>query len=158
MEALKHDFFTRGFFKKRGYMDAARLAEDEIPHFPEQRASRAFVIDADQIFKDSDTAKLSHEERLDLIGEYLRTHPFSLAVVTSSSGMVGDTDKQLTLTKARAMVVRDYLVGKFPLDDTRIKTKGLGKQANVGDGDVQVLIYSTAKAEAPAPHQEQSLQ
>ena len=40
------------------------------------------------------------------------------------------------------MVVRDYLVQNFKLDDTRIKTVGVGKSAGVENGStVEVLIY-----------------
>jgi len=41
------------------------------------------------------------------------------------------------------MVVRDYLVQNFKLDDTRIKTIGQGKSAdaNAAGGGVEILIY-----------------
>ena len=40
------------------------------------------------------------------------------------------------------MVVRDYLVQNFRLDDTRIKTIGLGKSAQANNGGkVEILIY-----------------
>jgi hypothetical protein len=48
-------------------------------------------------------------------------------------------------------------VNKFPLEDTRIKTKGLGKQPSAGEGEVQVLIYSSDKAGIQLhPEQQQS--
>ncbi len=56
--------------------------------------------------------------------------------------MLGDSDKDRVLTQARAMVVRDYLANNFRLDDTRIKTIGLGKTKVPGDSSkVQILIY-----------------
>jgi hypothetical protein len=40
------------------------------------------------------------------------------------------------------VVIRDYLVQNFRLDDARVKTIGLGKSAALGDSDsVQILIY-----------------
>jgi outer membrane protein OmpA-like peptidoglycan-associated protein len=40
------------------------------------------------------------------------------------------------------MVVRDYLVQNFRIDDTRIKTIGLGKSNAAGAASkVQILVY-----------------
>jgi hypothetical protein len=56
--------------------------------------------------------------------------------------MKGDTEKDRLLTKARAMVARDYLVQNFKLDDTRIKTIGLGKSTEIGEGGaLEILVY-----------------
>jgi hypothetical protein len=49
-------------------------------------------------------------------------------VVVASAGMEGDTQKDLVLTEARAMVVREYLVENFGFDDSQLKTLGMGKQ------------------------------
>jgi outer membrane protein OmpA-like peptidoglycan-associated protein len=51
-------------------------------------------------------------------------------VVVASAGMEGDTQKDLVLTEARAMVVREYLVENFGFDDSQLKTLGMGKQAD----------------------------
>jgi hypothetical protein len=59
--------------------------------------------------------------------------------------MEGDTQKDLVLTEARAMVVREYLVENFGFDDSHLKTLGMGKQtdanSDVGWGTVRILIY-----------------
>jgi hypothetical protein len=59
--------------------------------------------------------------------------------------MEGDTQKDLVLTEARAMVVREYLVENFGFDDSQLKTLGMGKQPtaspDAGWGTVQILIY-----------------
>ena len=40
------------------------------------------------------------------------------------------------------MVVRDYLTEKFKLDDTRIKTLGLGKAGETSDsGKLEIIVY-----------------
>ena len=54
----------------------------------------------------------------------------------------GDADKDRVLTEARSMVVRDYLVKNFKLDDTRIKTIGFGKAKEAGDNSaVEIMVY-----------------
>jgi hypothetical protein len=52
------------------------------------------------------------------------------------------------------MVVRDYLAKNFKLDDTRLKTLGLGKDPKSETGQVEILIYppeSPAKAPKSPP-------
>ena len=69
--------------------------------------------------------------------------------------MKGDTDKERLLTRARTMVVRDYLDQHFKLDDTRIKTLGLGKTNQPDGSKVEVLVYAvgakTSKAQNQSP-------
>ena len=63
-------------------------------------------------------------------------------MVEADAGMVGDSDKDRELTRARASVVRDYLVQNFKLDDTRLRTLGLGKTGS-GTGSIQIVAYPT---------------
>ena len=125
MEALKHNFLLRGFFKKRGYADSTDLTKHEISKLPSEPPIKKFVYDARQIFDKPDTAKLKNEKLLNEAGKFLEGNQFGLAVVVGYTGMKGDTDKERLLTQARTMVVRDYLDQHFKLDDTRIKTLGL---------------------------------
>jgi hypothetical protein len=72
----------------------------------------------------------------------LQNNQFGLAVIAASSDMKGDNEKDRLLTEARSIVVRDYLVRNFKLQDTRIKTIGLGKSENAPEGGgVEVVIY-----------------
>jgi len=65
--------------------------------------------------------------------------------VVVSTGMDGDTQKDLVLTEARAMVIREYLVENFGFDDSQLKTLGMGKQTGASQdadwGSIQILIY-----------------
>ena len=74
-----------------------------------------------------DTAKLQNEKVLNEAGKYLEQTKFGLVVISASAGLKGDSDKEQKLTEARSFVVRDYLVKTFKVDDTRIKTLGLGE-------------------------------
>jgi outer membrane protein OmpA-like peptidoglycan-associated protein len=157
MEALKHNFLLRGFFNRRGYEDSADLTKHEIPQLPMVAVSRNFTYEAAKIFDKPETAKLKGEKALNEAGNFLETNSFGLAVVAVHTDMKGDTEKNRLLTEARAMVVRDYLVQHFKLDDTRIKTMGQGKSAdaNALGGGVELLIYppgtnSPGRQRAPA--------
>jgi hypothetical protein len=145
MEAMKHNFFLRGYFKTRGYEDSAELAKNEIERLPQGTPTKQFTYSAKQLFDKQDSAKLKNQKSLNPGGEFLANNQFGFAVVVVSAGMEGDTQKDLVLTEARAMVVREYLVENFGFDDSQLKTLGMGKQADTnsdaGWGAVQILIY-----------------
>jgi len=145
MEALKHNFLLSGYFKKRGYEDSAGLGANRIGGLPPGVPAKTFAFTTRQLFDGRDSAKLRDQKSLNDGGEFLANNQFGFAVVVVSTGMEGDTQKDLVLTEARAMVVRDYLVENFGFDDSQLKTLGLGKQAGPGSnadwGSIQILVY-----------------
>jgi len=159
MEAMKHNFFLRGYFKSRGYEDSTELAKNEIERLPQGTPIKQFTYSAKQLFDRQDSAKLKNQKSLTTGGEFLANNQFGFAVVVVSAGMEGDTQKDLVLTEARAMVVREYLVENFAFDDSRLRTLGMGKQTNgnsdPGWGTVQIFIYP-AGTEIPPNRQTQS--
>jgi phospholipid/cholesterol/gamma-HCH transport system substrate-binding protein len=144
MEALKHNFLLRGYFKSRGYEDSAELAKNTVERLPAGTPMKEFTYPAKQLFDKQDSAKLKDRQLLNAAGEYLANNRFGCAVVVASVA-VGDTQKDLVLTEARAMVVREYLVENFGFDDSQVRTLGRGKQtdatSDTGWGRVQILIY-----------------
>ena len=143
MQALKHNFLLRGFFNNRGYDDSTKLTEHELSRLPAQPSLKSFCYDVTQLFEDVNHAKLKKGRTLDEVGHFLETTPFALAVVSSAGGMKGDSAAVRVLTQARAMVVRDYLVNGFKMDDQRVKTMGLGKSGQVASdsGIIEILVY-----------------
>jgi outer membrane protein OmpA-like peptidoglycan-associated protein len=155
MEALQQNFLLRGFFEKRGYNEPAELTQHAVSHLPARARTKDFEYDTNEIFDKSDGAKLKNKKPLDKAGKYLEENTFGLAVVASSESK-GDTDKVRVLTEARAKVVRDYLAQNFKLEDTRLKTIGLGKTKDRGDSSKLVILVYPAKtpaqrAQPPAP-------
>jgi outer membrane protein OmpA-like peptidoglycan-associated protein len=159
MEAMKHNFFLRGYFKSRGYEDSAELARNEIERLPQGTPIKEFTYSAKQLFDKQDSAKLKNQKSLNAGGEFLANNQFGFAVIVASAGMEGDTQKELVLTEARAMVVREYLVENFAFDDSQLKTVGMGKQTDTnpdaGWGTVQIFIYP-AGTEIPPNKQTQA--
>ena len=142
MEALKHNFFLRGFFKDRGYESAADLKKNEISQLPDKPLAKQFTYEAKRVFDKPDAAKLKDAKALNDAGNYLQSNPFGLAVVAAYTDMKGDTEKDRLLSEARSMVARDYLGKNFKLQDTKIKTIGLGKSDKAPDGgSIEILIY-----------------
>ncbi len=153
MEALKHNFLLSGYFKKRGYENAADLTENAIDQMPSDAPAKTFTYSPGHLFKGQDSVKLRNQKSLKDSGEYLAANQFGYAVIVVSAGNQGDAQKQMTLTEVRAVAIRDYLVQHFGFDDSQVKTLGLGKQAgaNAGDadGNVQVLIYPVGSTVPP---------
>lgn len=153
MEALKHNFFLNGYFKKRGYEDSSELSANKISGLPQSTPVKIFTYTAKQLFDGRTSAKMTDRKTLKAAGDFLAQTQFGLAVIEVSTGMDGDTQKDLVLTEARAMVIREYLVENFGFDDSQLKTLGMGKQtgANLEAdwGSIQILIYP-AGTEIPA--------
>jgi hypothetical protein len=142
---LKHNFLLRGIFRNRGYEDASDLAKHEISQLPKEPARDKFEYDGRKLFDRPYGSKLKDGKSLNNAGKALESGPFGLAVVTAYTGLTGDSDKDRQLSQARAMVVRDYLVKNFKLDDTKIKTMGLGKPTDASDADkVEILVFDAA--------------
>lgn len=145
VDALKSNFLLRGFFNKRGYVDTEELKKHEIEKLPDGVPLKRFSYDAKQVFDKPNAAKLKNEKTLNAAGEYLQSQKFGLVVITAAADMKGDSDKDRTTTQAQAMVVRNYLVQNFKLDDTRMKTMGLGKTQDTGEsGKIEIIVYGAA--------------
>jgi len=157
MEALKHNFLLSGYFKKRGYEDAADLSANEIGALPGGAPQKEFSFTAKELFGGRDAIKLRNQKSLNAAGEFLAQNQFGVAVVVASTSMEGDAQKDLVLTETRAKAVRDYLVENFGFDDRQLKTIGLGKQAaasqDADGGGIQILIFHRG-TEIPTEKQE----
>lgn len=158
MEALKHNFFLSGYFKKRGYEDSGDLAANRIGGMPLGTPLKVFTYAARELFDGRDSAKMKGQKSLKAGGEFLAQNQFGVAVVVVSSGMAGDTQKDLVLSEARAMVIREYLVENFGFDDSQLKTLGIGKQTGASLdadwGSIRILIFplgTETPADKPAP-------
>jgi phospholipid/cholesterol/gamma-HCH transport system substrate-binding protein len=137
-DALKHNFLLRGFFNKQGFADPDEIQKYLIPRLPPEAPERAFRYDASKIF-DKDAAKVKDQKSLNEAGAFLQSRNPERVVIEASAGPVGEADKDLALSQARAYAVRDYLLNHFKLDDRRVKIIGLGKTESPG---LRILIYN----------------
>jgi phospholipid/cholesterol/gamma-HCH transport system substrate-binding protein len=155
VEALKHNFLLKGFFNKRGYVDTDELKKHEIAKLPASAPEKTFTYDTKQVFDKPNAAKLKNQKTLNEVGQFLQSHKFGEVVITAAASMKGDSEKDRTTTQAQAMVIRNYLVQNFRLDDTRIKTMGLGKTEEGGEnGKIEILVYG-GEENSPATIQRQ---
>jgi phospholipid/cholesterol/gamma-HCH transport system substrate-binding protein len=126
MDALKHNFLLRGFFKGRGYFDLAQLSPADYRQGALTKGSERHVdrvwIESDQLFEPEPDRP--HEERLSdpgkvrvsiALGAYLEQIGSSIVMIEGYSQQ-GTLDEQYLRSRVRAMIVRDYLIAKFHLD------------------------------------------
>lgn len=136
-EALKRNFFFRGFFNRRGYFDLDDVTPAEYRQGALQTRDRRvlkiwlganvlFETDANGEERLSDGGQARLDSAMSQYVRYPRSSP--LVIETYSRELTGD-ERYLTGTR-RAKLVRDYLVGKFRLDANYVAPMLLGTEAN----------------------------
>jgi phospholipid/cholesterol/gamma-HCH transport system substrate-binding protein len=135
-EALKRNFFFRGFFNRRGYFDLDDVTPAEYRQGALETGDRRVLkiwLGANVLFETaangeerlSDGGRTRLESAMSQYVRYPRSSP--LVIETYSQEITGD-QRYLTATR-RAKLVRDYLVSKFQLDTNYVATMLLGTQA-----------------------------
>jgi phospholipid/cholesterol/gamma-HCH transport system substrate-binding protein len=127
-EALKHNFFFRGFFKRRGYYSMARLAPDKYRQdkvFSNPRNPRVW-IDAAELLerKKGETEGLSRagKMRIDAAVARIGDRVLDGAIIVEGYAEAGPVGDQLAVSRSRAILVRNYLHTRFQLDSRSIGT------------------------------------
>jgi phospholipid/cholesterol/gamma-HCH transport system substrate-binding protein len=119
-EALKHNFFFRGFFNHRGYYTLADLSPQEYRRnefFGSTQSPRAW-LQADALFQHgphdkeelSTDGKHSIDAAVESFGDAIFTHPI---VIEGYSDAAVPADA-LSWSYARAQLVRNYLEARYP--------------------------------------------
>jgi phospholipid/cholesterol/gamma-HCH transport system substrate-binding protein len=119
-EALKHNFFLKGFFNHRGYYTLADLSPQEYRRskfFESTQSPRAW-LQADTLFKHgphgteelSEDGKHAIDTAVTSFGDSVFTHPI---VIEGYSDAVATADA-LSWSYARAQLVRNYLEARYP--------------------------------------------
>jgi phospholipid/cholesterol/gamma-HCH transport system substrate-binding protein len=119
-EALKHNFFFKGFFNHRGYYTLASLSPEEYRHskfFGSTHSPRAW-LQADALFQHgahgaeelSPGGKRAIDAAVASFGDAIFTHPI---VIEGYSDAAVPADA-LSWSYARAQLVRNYLEARYP--------------------------------------------
>jgi hypothetical protein len=146
MEALRHNFLLRGFFNDRGYFDLADISPADYRNGAltadgGRQATRIWLRDhvvfQQKAGANGDSQRLEAEEeltedgkrRLDsAIAPYLEKLPGGVLMVEGYA-QGGSGDERFLVSRRRAAVVRDYLIGKFQLDPRTTGLMALGSEA-----------------------------
>ena len=135
-EALKRNFFFRGFFNKRGYFDLQDVSVQQYREgaleTKDRRVLRILAAAAVLFEKDAngrevltDGGKARLDSAMAEFVKYPRTSPF----VVEGYAQETTGDERYLLSRARAQLVRDYLVGKFGLDPNAVAIMPMGSDA-----------------------------
>jgi phospholipid/cholesterol/gamma-HCH transport system substrate-binding protein len=146
LEALKHGFFFRGFFKDRGFYDLGSLstAEYQSKEFEKNVTKERTWIQQDQLFlvdaKGLEMLSESGKKRLDSTMAAFLRFTNDRAVIVEGYAVTGSGDEQFVLSRERATKVRDYLIKKFTLSPGYIGVMPMGSIPGSGDGVALVLL------------------
>ena len=135
-EALKRSFFFRGFFNKRGYFDLQDVSVQQYREgaleTKDRRVLRIWAGAAVLFEKDAVGAERLTDggrARLDSAMAALVKYPRASPFVVEGYAQEVTGDLRYLLSRARAQLVRDYIVGKFGLDPTTVAIMPMGAEA-----------------------------
>jgi hypothetical protein len=120
-EALKHNFLTRGFFKKRGYYNLADISPDQYRKdraFTDPKNSRVWLSGSDLFQSGANGEELS-AKGMSLLSAALTQNGDPLMespMVIEGYWNGGVPADQLRCSRSRAMLVKQYLQAHFQLD------------------------------------------
>ena len=132
-EALKHNFFFRGFFKRRGYYTLTNLKPDQYRHdkvFANVENHREWLATEDLFQPASnglETLSFAGKKRIDAVASQLGDSLVAGAIVVEGYSAAQDHDEQFALSRDRAILVSRYLHTRFHLDPRNIGVVSLEK-------------------------------
>jgi phospholipid/cholesterol/gamma-HCH transport system substrate-binding protein len=127
-EALKHEFFFRGFFKKRGFYSLEDLTADEYrsnSYFQSSENHRSWLDVNDTLTKDPKGNEVLSASGLSLLKKDIDNQKDSLL----NEPMVIEgyaPDHQIEIARSRALLVKLYLQKHYHLRDMDIALVPLG--------------------------------
>jgi phospholipid/cholesterol/gamma-HCH transport system substrate-binding protein len=156
-EALKHNFLFRGYFNKRGYFDLDEVSVDQyrqgVLETRDRRALRIWVNQAMLFETDAngnERLTAGAQARLDSAMSQFIRYPRNTPLVVEGYARGETNDERFLISRRRAQLVRDYLVGKFSLDPAFVASMPMGQDAsgspdgNRWDGVALTLFVPTS--------------
>ncbi len=151
-EALKHNFFLRGFFKRRGYfnLDEMTPAQYRSSKFLKGHSSERVWLSKNELFSSGpdDTEQLTKEGQSQIDGAMSALIPYlpNSPLVVEGYATQGSPSERFIRAKQRASVVQIYINKRFGLQPNTVGVMpmsgsippGVGK--SVWDGVSLVLI------------------
>ena len=142
-EALKHNFLLRGFFRRRGYYNLDRISAERYRQDAAftSRANFRTWLPASELFQDGSNG----QEQLSAAGKALLDGTltengdsiFDSPIVVEGYCSGGRSTDQLRLSRARAILVRQYLQARFQLDSGNLGIVALKNTPPSGVGHTE---------------------
>ncbi|MGE5489499.1 MAG: MlaD family protein [bacterium] len=132
MEALKHNWFFRGFFKKRGFYDIDSISIEEYRKgdFARGRDAKREWLESPQLFvKDAagnETLSAEGKAALDRVAVPYLKYAADTPLIVEGYASQGTEEEQFLRSRDRARLVRSYLVTRFGLKPQYVGAIPLG--------------------------------
>ena len=139
-EALKHEFFFRGFFKKRGYYNLRDLTPDQYrsnSYFNSQRNRRAWLNAADAFGKDSngnEVLSAAGGQEIDQVIGTAKDSVIDQAIVVEGYSNQASAADEMVTSRSRSLIVAHYLEKRFHLSAKNIGVIPLNATAPPSSG------------------------
>ncbi len=138
-EALKHNFFLRGFFKNRGFYNLDDISPEEYrsSKFVKSHSAKREWVDAKGMFSGPDGAEVltaAGKAQLDkAMAGFVKDLPNNPLMVEGYSNQ-GAPDKMYRVSQKRAQEVEKYLSSRFQLKPKYVGSIALGNSPPPGVG------------------------
>jgi phospholipid/cholesterol/gamma-HCH transport system substrate-binding protein len=139
-EALKHEFFFRGFFKKRGYYSLKNLTPDQYRvnrYFNSQNNRRAWLNATDAFAKDShgnEVLSAAGEYEIDQIIGAAKDSVFDQPIVVEGYSNQASAAEEMATSRSRSLIIAHYLEKRFHLSAKNIGLMPLNATAPSSSG------------------------
>jgi phospholipid/cholesterol/gamma-HCH transport system substrate-binding protein len=163
MDALKHNFLLRGFFKGRGYYDLAQISPAEyrlgvLTKGSDRRVVRVWLpsdvlVEAEPDNPQNERLTDAGKAQIDAaIAPYLERVASGIVVVEGYAQQ-GMREEQYLRSRARASTVRGYLIAKFHLDPQATGAMPLSADSSTSPGKASFDGVALAVILPKAMHQ-----
>ena len=125
-EALKHEFFFRGFFKKRGYYSLSDLTPDQYrgnSFFDNPKNRRTWLDAADAFAMDSngyEVLSTAGEQEIDQVIGANEDSVIDQPIIVEGYSDQASTANEMVTSRSRSLIVARYLEKRFHLSDKNI--------------------------------------
>jgi phospholipid/cholesterol/gamma-HCH transport system substrate-binding protein len=125
-EALKHEFFFRGFFKKRGYYSLKELTPDQYrsnSYFDSPRNRRTWLSAADAFGKDSNGNQVlsaAGEREIDQVIGANKDSVIDQPIIVEGYSNQTSAANEMVTSRSRSLLVARYLEKRFHLSAENI--------------------------------------
>ena len=138
-EALKHNFFFRGFFHRRGFFNLAELTPSKYDSskFVRKARARVWIPGAGLFIRDSDGAQELTDTGRSILDQYMsELVPFlpNNPIVIEGYSESGMPNQRYLESRQRASDVREYLESRFHLKSELVGIIPLGERPPAESG------------------------
>jgi phospholipid/cholesterol/gamma-HCH transport system substrate-binding protein len=139
-EALKHEFFFRGFFKKRGYYSLKDLTPDQYrsnPYFTSRRNRRTWLSASDAFGKDSSGNEIlsaAGEQEIDQVIGANEDSVIDQPIIVEGYSNHASPANEMVTSRSRSLIVARYLEKHFHLSAENIGVMPLNATAPPASG------------------------